>query len=70
MEKIRAIGLLSVDWLSLLNLTGQILLQEDITISNRQIEKTISIEDLANDIYFMSVETENAVIIRKVIKQD
>ena len=56
--------------ITLLNLTGQILLQEDITISNRQIEKTISIEDLANDIYFMSVETENAVIIRKVIKQD
>ena len=52
------------------NIIGQILTEDKIKISNNHIEEIISIADFANDIYFLSIESENMAIVRKIIKQN
>lgn len=52
------------------NIIGQVLSEETVNITSGQIERIISMENLANDIYFLSVESENSVIVKKVLKQE
>ncbi len=56
--------------LILRNLIGQIMQEDEIKITSNSIEKTISISDLANDIYFLSIETETILLVKKILKQN
>jgi hypothetical protein len=56
--------------LVLRNIIGQILFSDEINATNSVIEKTISISTLANDIYFLSIENTNGVIVKKILKQE
>ncbi len=50
------------------NVIGQIVLEDEIRIINNRIEQAISISDLANDIYFLSMESEDFILVRKILK--
>ncbi|MBP8192107.1 MAG: peptidoglycan DD-metalloendopeptidase family protein [Chitinophagales bacterium] len=52
------------------NIIGQVLSEETINITSGQIERVISMKNLANDIYFISIEFENSMIVRKILKQE
>lgn len=56
--------------LALLDVIGQILLTDEIKVTNRNLEKTISISHLANNIYFLIIEDGNGVINKMILKQD
>ncbi|HRH57232.1 MAG TPA: T9SS type A sorting domain-containing protein, partial [Chitinophagales bacterium] len=56
--------------LVLRNVIGQILFTDEINATNSDIEKTISISTLANDIYFLSIENTNDVMVKKILKKE
>ena len=54
---------------ALTNNIGQIIKTEQISIENNKLDKTISMRDLSNGIYFLIVNTSNSRTIKKIIKQ-
>lgn len=56
--------------IALTNSIGQIIRSEKIDIENNKLEKTISIADLSEGIYFLIVDCNNSRAIKKIIKQN
>jgi hypothetical protein len=56
--------------ISLNNVLGQALIKEGLKIDNIIFQKTFSISDLPNGIYFITIENEKMKTTRKVIKQN
>ena len=54
----------------LTNSIGQIIKHEKIDIENNKLEKTISIADLSEGIYFLIVDCVKSRIVKKIIKQN
>ena len=55
---------------ALTNSIGQIIKKEKTNIENNKLEKTISIADLSEGIYFLIVDCAKSRIVKKIIKQN
>lgn len=55
--------------LTLINSIGQIIKSEKIGIENNKLDKTISVVDISEGIYFLALESTESRIIKKIIKQ-
>ena len=55
--------------IALTNNIGQIIKNEQINIQNNKLDKTISITDLSDGIYFLVITNSNTRVIKKIIKQ-
>ncbi len=51
------------------NTIGQVIMDKQITIENNALQKTFSITDQINGIYFMSLESDKINMVKKIIKQ-
>jgi murein DD-endopeptidase MepM/ murein hydrolase activator NlpD len=56
--------------ISLTNIVGQVVSRDNATIENNNLQKTLSISNLPNGIYFLTIETGKERVVSKVIKQN
>ncbi len=54
----------------LTNLMGQVVLSDNMKIENNMIQKTVSISELPDGIYFLTIETDKMRIVRKIVKRN
>lgn len=55
--------------ISIKNITGQEVILKEISANNQNIQEQISVSTLSDGIYFVSVESKNNRVIKKVIIQ-
>ena len=55
---------------TLRNIIGQSILEDNIKIVTNNFQKNISISELSNDIYFLTIETEKTKTVKKIIIQN
>jgi murein DD-endopeptidase MepM/ murein hydrolase activator NlpD len=52
------------------NIIGQVVLGENILVTNNSVQKNISISGLPNGIYFLTIESDKNRTVQKIIKQN